>query len=204
MTSIVVTILPAGEGVAFDLAKGLGLKIINTHGTQVVDFWALDAADPGEYLSMAHSRNAWYRIRPEIGATFVTNRRRPIVTLAEDTSPGIHDTLFPCCDARRYVELGAGSDHASCAGNYAAALAAIGIEAGEPPAPLNLFMNVVVEPSGKLSLVPPVSRPGDLVVLRALRDARVVMSACPHDIFPVNGPDCKPSDVAYRILDGEG
>jgi uncharacterized protein YcgI (DUF1989 family) len=30
-------------------------------------------------------------------------------------------------------------------------------------------------------------------------DCVVVLSACPHDIFPVNGVDCTPKDVAYSI-----
>jgi hypothetical protein len=27
----------------------------------------------------------------------------------------------------------------------------------------------------------------------------VVLSACPHDIFPVNGADSTPKDVAYSV-----
>ena len=32
------------------------------------------------------------------GDALVTNRRRPILTLVEDTSPGLHDTLIAACD----------------------------------------------------------------------------------------------------------
>jgi uncharacterized protein YcgI (DUF1989 family) len=37
------------------------------------------------------------------------------------------------------------------------------------------------------------------VELEAEMDCVVVLSACPHDIFPVNGVDCTPKDVAYSI-----
>ncbi len=198
MTSVILTTLPARQGVAFRLPLDHCVKIVNTHGSQVVDFWALSEADPGEHMSMAHSRNASYRLWPVPGDVLVTNLRRPIMTLLEDTSPGVHDTLIPCCDGRRYKQLGAGEDHPSCAGNFAAALTRLGLSPPPPPAPLNLFMNVPIGAEGKLSVAPPVSRPGDAVVLRAEMDAVVVLSACPHDIFPVNGADCRPKDVAYR------
>ena len=55
---------------------------------------------------MEHSRVAMGRIIPGVGDTLVTNRRRPILTLIEDTSGGIHDTLMAACDRYRYELLG--------------------------------------------------------------------------------------------------
>ena len=192
--------LAARSGVAFRLAQGERLRIINTHGTQVVDFWALVPGDLAEHLSMPHSRNAWYRLCPRAGDELLTNRRRTIATLVDDSSPGIHDTLIPCCDAARYAQLGH-PGHGSCADNFAAALEALGT-AGPmpPPAPLNLFMNVPIRSNGTLGGAPPEARPGDAVTLRAEMDCIVVLSACPHDIFPVNGADCTPRDVQYEVL----
>ena len=51
-----------------------------------------------EFMSMEHSRAGMQRLIPMVGDTFVTNRRRPILTLVEDTSGGIHDTLIAACD----------------------------------------------------------------------------------------------------------
>ena len=199
MVETMPSILPAGEGVAFRLAGGRRLRIVNTHGSQVVDFWALNADDPAEAMSKPHSRNAWYRLRPRAGDALVTDRRRPIVTLVEDGSPGLHDTLIPCCDSSRYRQLGCTEYHRNCADNFAEALRRLGIVAPPPPPPLNLFMNVPIASDGRLSIAPPVSRPGDAVVFRAEMDCLVALSACPHDIFPVNGIDCRPRDVAYAI-----
>jgi uncharacterized protein YcgI (DUF1989 family) len=60
-------------------------------------------------------------------------------------------------------------------------------------------MNVPVADNMRLALEPPVSKPGDLIVLRALEDVVVVFSACPMDITPVNG-DRTPRSVAYHTL----
>lgn len=197
-----LTVLPARSGAAFRLPQGHRLKIVNTHGTQVVDCWALVPGDPAEHMSMPHSRNVWYRLAPRPGDLLVTNRRRAILRLEEDTSPGIHDTLIPCCDLERYHQLGVKGHHESCAENFSTALQALNIAMPLPPAPLTLFMNVPMKANGALAVAAPECKPGDYVMLKAEMDCIVVLSACPHDIFPVNGADCTPHDVAYTILGG--
>ncbi|MEO1398833.1 MAG: DUF1989 domain-containing protein, partial [Pseudomonadota bacterium] len=39
----------------------------------------------------------------------VTNRRRPLNEIDEDTSPGVHDILIACCDQPRYTASGQAS-----------------------------------------------------------------------------------------------
>lgn len=192
-------ILKAGTGVAMRLRRGQRIAIVNIHGTQVVDCWALNAGDLAEHMSMPHCRNHWYRLTPRPGDLLVTNLRNPILRLVADSSPGIHDTLIPCCDLARYHQLGVKGHHASCAENFATALRSIDIEPPFPPPPLNLFMNVPLKANGALAVAPPDSKPGDHVELEAQMDCVVVLSACPHDIFPVNGADCTPKDVAYSV-----
>ena len=147
---------------------------------------------------MPHTRNGCRKLVPVVGECFVTTLRRPILTLVEDTLPGVHDTLIPCCDSARYAELGY-ENHASCADNMAYGLSALGIDPPAPPAPLNIFMNIPVGPTGRIEIVPPVSAPGDYIVLGAEIDCVVALSACPHDIFPVNGAEATPRDVAYTV-----
>jgi len=90
--------IPARKGKAARVRQGQTVKVINTKGQQVVDTWAFSADDIREFMSMEHSRVAIGRIIPAIGDTLVTNKRRPILTVVEDTSGGIHDTLFAACD----------------------------------------------------------------------------------------------------------
>ena len=68
-------------------SKGQSVKVINTHGNQVVDFWAFNAGDLREYLGMEHCRAFWTRLFPVAGDKMVTNRRRPILTMTKDHSP---------------------------------------------------------------------------------------------------------------------
>ena len=60
---------------------------------------------------------------PIVGDKMITNRRRPILTLEADTSPGRHDTLIAPCDNERYGLLGCTSYHDNCKDNMHAGLA---------------------------------------------------------------------------------
>jgi uncharacterized protein YcgI (DUF1989 family) len=192
-------VIPARRGTAARLKKGQQVRVINTHGEQVVDTWAFNADDPAEFMSMEHSRVCMNGIMPKVGDSLVTNKRRPILTVTEDTSGGIHDTLIAACDRYRYELLGA-RDHDNCTENLAATTAALGLSLPETPCPLNLFMNIPVGSGGSLSFEPPVSTPGSFVTLRAEMDAVVVFSACPQDLVPINGRACTPKDAHFAIL----
>jgi uncharacterized protein YcgI (DUF1989 family) len=191
-------ILPARQGVAVPLGAGERLRIVNLHGGQVVDAWALAQADPTERLSMEHTRVALSRLVPRVGDGLYSSRRRPLLTLAEDTSPGVHDTLIAACDPERYRQLGAGADHRSCAENFREALAAVGVEADRGPAPLNLFMNIAWDETGELEFLPSPAGAGDYVTLAAEVDVTVVLSACPMDLNPINTGG--PSDIGLEVL----
>src|ERR1700682_4266934 len=100
-------VVPAGAGRAVWVRHGEHLRIVDVEGGQVGDLFAFAAADPGEYLSASHTRTSTSRLFPRIGEQFMTNRRRPILTLVADTSPGVHDMLIAACDPERYRMLGA-------------------------------------------------------------------------------------------------
>ena len=192
-------VLPARQGRAVRLAAGQVLTIINTHGSQVCDFWAFDASDLHEFLSMPHQHGKASSIYPRAGDSLVSNRRRALMTFLTDTSPGVHDTVVAACDIHRYRQLGAAHYHDNCTDNLRMALMAIGLRAPEIPAPFNIWMNTPVGDGGAISWLPPVSREGDRVVLRAERDLIAVMSACPQDMVPINGADNTPRDLAFVI-----
>jgi uncharacterized protein YcgI (DUF1989 family) len=204
--------IPARSFAFQRLKKGEGIKVINTHGRQVIDTWAF--ATPGTdgypaFMSMTQTRVSLYRLFPQIGQDFRDNRREPILTFAEDTSPGVHDALFSACSPERYAILGAAKDHDSCAMNLLAGLKATDdpqlqkavemVYAGWVPDPLNLFMNVPVG-ADRLGIdcISPVSQPGDYVILRAVRDCTIVMSACPMDLNDCNGGKTNSAD--FEVL----
>ena len=200
MTATAPITIPARRGKAVTLSRGQSVRIINTHGQQVVDTWAFARDDLTEFMSMEHSRTSLGRIMPALGHAMVTNRRRPILTLAEDTSGGIHDTLLAACDRYRYELLGCADYHDNCTDNLAAALAELRLTPPETPSPWNLFMNIPVASDGAVSFQPPVSKPGDYVTLRAELDCVVAFSACPQDIVPINGIACVPTEAHFQVI----
>jgi uncharacterized protein YcgI (DUF1989 family) len=200
MTVSSLVTIPARQGRAALLPQGRRVKIINTHGQQVIDTWAFNRADLMECLSMEHSRAALSRLMPRVGDSMVTNHRRPILTLVEDTSPGIHDTLIAACDRYRYELLGCSGYHDNCTDNLAAAMAALGLTPSKTPSPWNLFMNIPVHADGRVSFEPPVCKAGDYLVLRAEMDCVIAFSACPQDIVPINGLACTPTEAHFQII----
>ena len=205
MTTSQLVIIPARGGKAAFVEAGQRIRVLNTHGQQVVDTWAFRRDELTEFMSMEHSRTFLSRIMARVGDSMVTNHRRPILTLVEDTtvegdSAGIHDTLLAACDRYRYELLGGEGYHDNCTDNLAAALAELGLTPPETPSPWNLFMNIPVASDGTVSFQAPVSRPGDSVTLRAEMDCVVAFSACPQDIVPINGVDCIPTEAHLQIF----
>jgi uncharacterized protein YcgI (DUF1989 family) len=193
--------IPARRGKAAFADAGQKIKVINTHGEQVVDTWAFVRRSLDEFMSMEHTRATLVKLVPALGDHLYTSRRRPILTLVEDTSPGVHDTLMAACDDYRYKLLGCTDYHDNCTDNLAAAMDALGLEAPETPSPLNLFMNIPWSADGALAFEPPLTRPGDYVVLEANLDLVIAFSACPQDILPVNGKAGQPTEAHFQILD---
>lgn len=204
--------VPARSGVAVPLSRSQRLTVINTHGTQVIDFWAFQT--PSEppppqaeaptplaiYLSMSHTRASTLHLTPLENDVLVTNERTPMLRFISDTSGLVHDTLIAACDIHRYRQLGVpeGTYHANCSDNLRLALKrdipayALPPTCVAVPDPLNLFMNVPVVPSANeasstagasLSWAQPVSPKGGKVVFEALVDCIAVMSACPQDLI---------------------
>lgn len=193
-------IIPARKGKAARLSRGERVKVVNTHGAQVVDTWAFSAEDPSEFMSMEHSRAHFLKLIPSLGDSMVTNRRREILRIVEDTSPGIHDTLIAACNRERYENLGCREYHDNCQDNMFAALAELGVDAPEVPSPWNLFMNIPWTREGGLSWAAPGSRAGDYILLEACMDLVVVFSACPQDMLPVNGQDMQPTEAHFQVI----
>jgi uncharacterized protein YcgI (DUF1989 family) len=191
--------IPARYGRAVGLVAGQVLEVINLHGTQAVDVWAFARPDPAEFMSMAHTRSVNSRIWPRFGEAFVSIRRRPMLRLLADSSPGVHDTLLCACNRAIYAELGCTTEHRNCEDNLHEALAAAGVGIAFTPAPLNLFMNVATAADGTLIRGVPLSRPGDRIAFRAEMDLLVALSACPQDITPINGEERTPRDVQVRV-----
>lgn len=191
--------IPARCGMAVRVKAGEVLTITNPAGYQVCDFWIFNADDLQEYSSMEHLHTSILSLFPKVGDSVISNLRHALMTITEDSSPGVHDTVIANCDHARYRQLGVKGYHDNCADNLRQAMISIGLRASANPAPFNLWMNVPVQPDGSLSFQPPVSKPGDYMRFRADMDVIAVMSACPQDVTPVNGAGTSPAGLSFRV-----
>jgi uncharacterized protein YcgI (DUF1989 family) len=110
-------LIPARKAVAFQAKTGQEVKVVNTHGKQVIDFWAFNPSDPQDFLSMVHTRTVLSKVALAKGDSLYSTRRKPMLTLVEDTTRGVHDMLWAACDKERYRMLGHEGYHDNCADN---------------------------------------------------------------------------------------
>ena len=190
----------AGTGRAFEVPEGHLVEIVSPEGPQVADTWAFALPDLDEFLSTEHTRSCLDNLTPCVGEAFYSNRRRPILTLVRDTSPGLHDLLLSACDIGRYTLLGHQGYHANCIDNLASALNKMGLAPPEIPSPVNVFENVSIDTDGNLHIKPPLVQPGESLALRAEMDLVLVVSACPMDIVLTNGLDRRPKPIDISVM----
>jgi uncharacterized protein YcgI (DUF1989 family) len=190
--------VPAREARAVKVRAGEAVRVIDVEGGQVVDLFAFVARDVEEFASAEHTRVAIDRLFPQVGESFYTNRRRPILRFEMDRSPGVHDMLCAACDPTRYTLLGVKWWHASCQDNLQRAMGDLGYDRVSTPQPINLFMDVHVHPNGSLTHRPAPTKAGDHVVLLAELECIVVASACPQDMTQINHGN--PTSIAIEVL----
>jgi uncharacterized protein YcgI (DUF1989 family) len=180
-------------GIGFTLDKGRRLRIIDPRGEQVSDLVAFAQADAGEWLSSGRSIDYANTIYLTTGHVLYSNRSRPMFTLLEDRV-GRHDFLLTPCSPETFQIIYDNHDpHPSCFMNLATNLAPFGIAPDQIPTTFNVFMNVLVAPSGELTIGPPTSKAGDYLDLRAEMDLIVGVTACSAEMS--NNYSFKPIDV---------
>lgn len=182
-------------GVAFRLAAGEVLKVIDPQGTQVADLLAFSAADVREVVSNGRTFDYEETVKLTTGNRLWSNRSNVMLEIIED-SVGTHDFLLtPCSEATFRYFYPEHPVHRGCFGNLAEALTPYGLEPDAIPCAFNVFMNVPVAPDGALRVDPPVSKPGDFLRLRADMDLVIGLTAC--SAYASNGGSFKP--IHYEI-----
>jgi uncharacterized protein len=180
-------------GAGLIVKRGQRLEIIDPRGEQVSDLVSFSESDPAEWLSSGRTIDYANTIYVTTGHILYSNRSRPMWTMIEDTV-GRHDFLLTPCSPETFTILyKTTGHHPSCFENLVRGLEPFGIAPDAIPTTLNVFMNVDVLPSGELRILPPRSRPGDRVVLRAEMDLIVGVTACSAELS--NNGRFKPIDV---------
>src|SRR5262245_36042919 len=144
--------VPGYQGRAVEVRKGDLVRITDVEGCQIGDLFLIARNDPMEIFSPALTRLVNFTPFPRVGEPFISSRRKPMVTLVADTSPGRHDMTFAPCDPEFYRTLGAGDNHPSCRSNFESAMRAIGRSIPVYPDPVNVFQNTPIDVQGNYIL----------------------------------------------------
>jgi uncharacterized protein YcgI (DUF1989 family) len=191
--------IPERSGTAFRLTKGETLVVIDPKGEQVADLLAFNADDIAEVISSGRTLDYAERIYLTTGDTLYSNRSNPLLTITAD-SVGRHDFLLTPCSVDTFRHFYPDQpEHRGCFGNLAEALAPYGVTPDRIPVAFNCFMNVPVDgETGKLRVLPPISKAGDSITFRAEMDLVIGLTACSAP--DSNGGTFKP--IHYRVERG--
>jgi uncharacterized protein YcgI (DUF1989 family) len=183
-------------GAAFELEKGASLRVVDLEGEQVADLIAFNRSDHAEWLSSGRTIDYANTIYLTTGHLLYSNRSQPMLTVVHD-DVGRHDFLLtPCSPETFQIIYRDQAPHPSCFENLRRNLEPYGICGDAIPTTFNIFMNVEVGTDGTLAILPPRSRAGNSIVLRAEMDLVVGLTACSAELS--NNGRFKP--IGYEIL----
>jgi uncharacterized protein YcgI (DUF1989 family) len=167
------------SGTSLILKKGQRLKVVDIEGEQVSDLMCYNLHDRKEYLSSGRTIDYAETINLTTGHDFYSNRSNIMFRIVEDTV-GRHDfMLTPCSTDTFRIIYGHEHPHKGCFGNLCEHLSQYGIEPDDIPITFNIFMNVKVDGhTGKVEVLPPISKAGDYIVIEAAMDLIVGLTAC--------------------------
>lgn len=191
-------IINACSGICIEVLPGQEVAVIDLEGGQVVDFFAENAENREEFLSTGVTIDCNESLRLKVGDGIYSNRYRKMFEILYD-EVGEHDLLHPCCRPEMYdFFYQNGKDHPNCLDNINHSLG----EARPIIQPVNLFMHTKLYSDGRISVEPPVSKPGDQIILRADMHMRLGIAACSVSESKCNNGACTPVKIVVRS--GEG
>ena len=173
-------------GVAIDVRKGEYITVIDIDGGQVVDFFAEIKDIANEFLSTGVTIDCNESLGLSTGDTVYTNKYNPMFTVISD-DVGEHDLIHPCCRPEMFEFFyHNGEGHPNCLDNINGSLS----KNYPIITPINLFMHTKIEPNGRIAVLPPKSKAGDKIILRAEADVRLGVAACSVSESSCNSGKC--------------
>jgi len=198
MTILEKFIIPAQRGKAFRISAGQLVKVIDIEGKQGADFTAVNASNIDEAFSSGVTLdcNGSFYLKP--GDCLFSNHYNKLLQIIADTV-GTHDLIHPTCSQRMYeTHYQVKGSHPSCHENMQKNLKEFDIDYSKLQTQLNLFMNTTIESDGRIKINPPVTKPGDFILLKACIDLIVCVTACSAEESICNDFACKP--IGIEIL----
>src|SRR5690606_6781268 len=191
------TIIPPHTGKAFTMKKGLTLTVMDAEATQESDMALFNLPAHGARISSVKTLDFEDSIVLAAGNPLWSNRSQKMARIITDTNGRNDFLLAPCSKETFEIMYDYSGYHPSCLENLTKNLEPFGITQDDVPTAFNIFMNVQFDVSGKISVLPPTSKPGDYVEFEALMDLLVCLTACSAE--DSNGGTFKP--IHYFIKD---
>lgn len=178
---------PKGR-IAFELAAGNTLRIVDIDGQQVADFICFNKHDLTEKNSHSTTVMLKGNINVTTGDFIYSNEAWKMLKITQDTVQK-HDLIAgTCCQGLNRFRYGAEAEHQpNCRSSLAAVMEPYGVKLSEIPYTFNIFMNVPVGADGSIAVVAPASAAGDFIDLEAQMDLIVAISNCPQERNICNG-----------------
>lgn len=187
------------SGRGFRLRRGQVLRVVDPQGEQVSDLFAFRDGEPACALSSGRSIDYVGRIYLTTGDILYANDSRPMFTIVAD-SVGRHDFLLtPCSQEMFEILYQHRGHHPSCFENLCRSFAPEGIRPEQISTTFNIFMNVLVDAAGVVTVATPRSKAGDSIELRAEMDLVCALTSCSAEMS--NNGSFKPID--FEVLDPE-
>jgi len=187
------------SGAAFTMKKGQVLTVIDPMGQQVSDMVLFNLHDTKEKISSGKTMDFEESILLTTGNHLWSNRSHKMMEIRQDTNGRNDFLLAPCSPETFQIMYGKSEYHPSCLENLHINLEQYDIAIDDIPTAFNIFMNVQFDKNGKLKVLPPTSKPGDMVKFRAEMDLIVGLTACSAE--DSNGGTFKP--IHFLLADSE-
>ena len=189
--------------ISFEVKEGDYIQIICPTGRQCSDFVAFDTAKLEKGVEKGLD---WQTTRTFMGNTFpgpglyskfYDTDHEPLVEVIRDTV-GRHDTFNLACTSKYYEDAGY-FGHPNCSDNLTDAMQKYGVQKQKGWHAINLFFNTSAGGQNTVLSDESFARPGDYVIMKALKNLTCGTSACPSDIDPCNS--WNPTDIFVRTYD---
>ena len=176
--------------------KGQTIRIIDSEGQQAVDTIFYRADDFAERYTAQDTLRVQGSAYVGVGTKVMSNEGNVMLVVTADTS-GRHDTSAGACSCEsNTVRFGHETRYLhACRDNFVLEVTKHGMGKRDIVPNINFFMNVPIEPSGEMTIVDGLSKPGDYVELVAEMDVLCVISNCPQINNPCNGFNPTPIQV---------
>ena len=193
-------VIPAGRAHAFLVPRGAILRIHLVEARQVGDCCFFNAEDRREVF---HVGQTW-ALNGLLGTGTAKSwlhfyskppRENVMLTVVDDTVRNHWGNMGGRCSRRLYALRDGDASHRSCQENLAEALAPHGLGGDDIVDVFNVFMSVELDAAGGFRILPPQTKAGDYIDLRAEMNVLAAVSACPADRNATNDGRAKPLGI---------